>query len=104
MGKRWHDDGRVLNKNNVFLDFIACAEHLIAQGLTTPELLCIKVRPVMCSCSSRHGANAQPASFLTLPCMSLQTRHRFKPTQKRQMPCISALDGLAQACSVAARF
>ncbi|MEO8165166.1 MAG: prolyl oligopeptidase family serine peptidase, partial [Betaproteobacteria bacterium] len=31
MGKRWHDEGRMLDKKNSFTDFIACAEHLIRE-------------------------------------------------------------------------
>ena len=38
-GKPWHDAGKILNKQNVFDDFIAAAEWLIAQGYTqTPKL------------------------------------------------------------------
>jgi len=38
-GKTWHDGGRLLNKQNVFDDFIAAAEWLIANGYTsTPKL------------------------------------------------------------------
>ncbi|HYA97683.1 MAG TPA: S9 family peptidase [Methylomirabilota bacterium] len=29
LGKAWHDDGRMMNKLNTFLDFIACTEHLV---------------------------------------------------------------------------
>jgi oligopeptidase B len=32
MGRRWYDQGRVLNKKNTFTDFIAATETLIAQG------------------------------------------------------------------------
>ena len=42
MGKRWHDAGRMLNKRNTFTDFIAAAEHLIAQGYTRPDRLVIE--------------------------------------------------------------
>jgi prolyl oligopeptidase len=40
-GKAWHDAGRVIagTKQNTVSDFIACAEHLIAQGYTTPARL-----------------------------------------------------------------
>ncbi|MBB3939826.1 prolyl oligopeptidase [Novosphingobium fluoreni] len=33
-GKEWHDGGRLANKQNVFDDFIAAGEYLIAQGIT----------------------------------------------------------------------
>ena len=36
-GRRWYDDGRLLNKNNTFTDFIDVTEYLIAQGLADPE-------------------------------------------------------------------
>jgi oligopeptidase B len=42
LGKTWHDDGRMMKKKNTFTDFIACAEHLVAQGHTSPERLAIE--------------------------------------------------------------
>ena len=42
LGKRWHDEGRMLNKRNSFTDFIACAEHLIDSGFTDPSQLVIE--------------------------------------------------------------
>lgn len=36
-GKDWHDGGRLLKKQNVFDDFIAAAEHLIASGWTSAK-------------------------------------------------------------------
>ena len=38
-GEAWHRDGMLENKQNVFDDFIAAAEHLIAEGFTTPARL-----------------------------------------------------------------
>jgi len=38
-GETWHRDGMLTNKPNVFADFIAAAEHLIAEGYTGPEHL-----------------------------------------------------------------
>jgi oligopeptidase B len=35
MGRHWYDDGKMLHKTNTFTDFVACAEHLVAQGWTT---------------------------------------------------------------------
>lgn len=39
LGKLWHENGRILTKKNTFTDFIACAEHLIAQKYTSPDRL-----------------------------------------------------------------
>ena len=39
MGRRWYDDGKMLRKTNTFTDFVACAEHLVSQGWTSPRRL-----------------------------------------------------------------
>ena len=41
-GAAWHDAGRLLKKQNVFDDFIAAGEALIARGLTTKGQLAIQ--------------------------------------------------------------
>ncbi len=41
-GEDWHRAGSLANKQNVFDDFIACAEHLIASGLTSTPRLAIE--------------------------------------------------------------
>lgn len=41
MGRGWYEDGRVLRKMNTITDFIACAEYLVDQQLTTPRQLAI---------------------------------------------------------------
>ena len=40
-GEEWHRDGMLANKQNVFDDFIAAEEHLIATGRTTSDQLAI---------------------------------------------------------------
>ncbi|WP_035957750.1 S9 family peptidase [Bryobacter aggregatus] len=42
MGQPWHDAGRMQNKRNSFLDFVACAETLIAEGWTERSKLIIE--------------------------------------------------------------
>ncbi len=44
MGRHWYDQGKFLNKRNTFTDFIACAEHLIAQEITSSQQLAINGR------------------------------------------------------------
>jgi len=39
MGRHWYDDGKTLYKANTFTDFVACAEHLVAQGWTRADRL-----------------------------------------------------------------
>ena len=41
-GKKWHDDGTQLKKQNVFDDFIAAAEYLIKENYTSSDYLAIK--------------------------------------------------------------
>ena len=41
-GNAWHDGGRLANKQNVFDDFIAAGEYLIAQGITTKAKLAVR--------------------------------------------------------------
>jgi len=41
-GKKWHDAGTKLQKQNVFDDFIAAAEYLIAENYTSSDFLAIK--------------------------------------------------------------
>jgi prolyl oligopeptidase len=41
-GKKWHDAGTKLQKQNVFDDFIAAAQYLIAEKYTSSDFLAIK--------------------------------------------------------------
>ncbi|HEX5810155.1 MAG TPA: S9 family peptidase [Anaerolineales bacterium] len=41
MGRAWYENGKMLNKKNTFNDFIACAEHLIAEKFTRKDKLAI---------------------------------------------------------------
>lgn len=37
LGRSWYEGGRLFQKKNTFTDFIACADHLAAQGYTSPS-------------------------------------------------------------------
>jgi oligopeptidase B len=39
LGRWWYEDGKLLKKKNTFTDYIACAEHLISSGYTSPAKL-----------------------------------------------------------------
>jgi oligopeptidase B len=42
MGEEWHDAGKMLNKKNTFADFIACADHLVAERYTSRDRMAIQ--------------------------------------------------------------
>jgi len=42
LGRAWYEHGKKKEKTKTFTDFIACAEHLIAQGWTTKDGLAIR--------------------------------------------------------------
>ena len=39
LGRAWYEDGKLLNKQNTFYDFIDAAEYLIEEGYTSPDRL-----------------------------------------------------------------
>ncbi|HEX2219620.1 MAG TPA: S9 family peptidase [Gemmatimonadales bacterium] len=41
MGRAWYESGKLLHKRNTFTDFIAAAEHLVAEGYTSTDRLAI---------------------------------------------------------------
>ncbi len=41
-GRLWYDEGKLAKKMNTFTDFIAAAEHLVANGWTAPDRLVIE--------------------------------------------------------------
>src|SRR5260370_42418933 len=41
MGKKWHDQGRMMSKRNTFTDFVSPAEYLISEGCTRSDRLAV---------------------------------------------------------------
>jgi oligopeptidase B len=39
LGRRWYDEGKLLQKKNTFTDFIACAKFVVQEKLTGPDKL-----------------------------------------------------------------
>ncbi|MEV4667049.1 S9 family peptidase [Microbacterium sp. LWO12-1.2] len=39
MGRQWYEEGKLLHKKNTFSDFVACAQQLIDDGVTSPDRL-----------------------------------------------------------------
>ena len=39
LGRWWYEEGKLFNKMNTFTDFVACAEHLLAEGYAAPGKL-----------------------------------------------------------------
>jgi oligopeptidase B len=42
LGKEWHEQGRMMQKKNTFTDFIACADHLVAEKYAARDRLVIE--------------------------------------------------------------
>lgn len=38
-GRQWYEDGKMFHKKNTFNDFVDCADYLVGQGYTSPDLL-----------------------------------------------------------------
>lgn len=39
LGRQWYEDGKLLNKMNTFTDFIDCAQYLVDEDYTRPQVL-----------------------------------------------------------------
>jgi oligopeptidase B len=42
LGRSWYEHGKLLEKRNTFTDFVAAAEHLVAEGWSSPARLAVR--------------------------------------------------------------
>ncbi len=61
LGRAWYEDGRMEHKANTFGDFIACAGHLVSEGLARPDALAGRGDPPVGS-SSEPSPTPLPSS------------------------------------------
>jgi len=76
-GIEWHEQGKHMNRPNAFLDFIACAEYLIAKRITHPNLLAAKGQSAGGSLIAHAVMNLRPELFrsciLNVPFLDILT-------------------------------
>ena len=98
LGRRWYDDGKLMHKRNTFTDFIACAEHLVDAGYTSPARLgarggaragCSWARSPSCArtCSAPWSPRCRSSTWSprwpTRPCRSRSPSGRSGATRSR---------------------
>jgi prolyl oligopeptidase len=79
-GKRWHDAGRLENKQNVFDDFAACARWLAASGWTSAERIGILGRSnggLLVGASLTQHPELFGAAIAEVGVMDMLRFHRF---------------------------
>lgn len=62
-GIQWHEEGKLYNKPNSMLDFISCAEFLIANRITHPNLLAAKGSSAGAMMVAQACLNLRPELF-----------------------------------------
>ncbi len=79
-GDAWHRGGMLANKQNVFDDFIACGEHLIATGYTSKEKLVINGRSngglLVAACLTQRP-DLYGAGICEVPVIDMLRYHRW---------------------------
>ena len=68
MGRQWYETGKYLHKKNTFVDFVACAEHLVAKKYTSPSKLCMEVSSANMRKSPVGHPTMQQYGSSRLPC------------------------------------
>lgn len=79
-GEAWHEAGKKEKKQNVFHDFIAAAEWLIQQGMTTPEKLAIRGRSnggLLVGAALTQRPDLFQAVLCDVPLLDMLRYHRF---------------------------
>ena len=79
-GEAWHRDGMLERKQHVFDDFIAAAEHLIAEGYTSPEHLAIRGGSnggLLVGAVSNQRPDLFGAVVCTYPLLDMVRYHQF---------------------------
>ena len=79
-GEDWHRDGMLERKQQVFDDFIAAAEHLIADGYTSPEHLAIRGGSnggLLVGAVSNQRPDLFGAVVCTYPLLDMVRYHQF---------------------------
>ena len=79
-GEAWHQDGMLANKQNVFDDFIAAAEHLIEAGYTSSQHLAIRGGSnggLLVGAVSNQRPDLFGAVVCTYPLLDMVRYHQF---------------------------
>ena len=79
-GEEWHQSGMLANKQNVFDDFIAAAEHLIEAGYTSSEHLAIRGGSnggLLVGAVSNQRPDLFGAVVCTYPLLDMVRYHQF---------------------------
>ena len=79
-GEAWHEDGMLGNKQNVFDDFAACADYLVAAGFTRPEKLAVMGGSnggLLTGVASVQFPEKFKASVIRVPLLDMLRYHRF---------------------------
>ena len=79
-GEEWHQAGMLEHKQNVFDDFIGAAEHLIAEGYTTPAHLVIRGGSnggLLVGAVSNQRPDLFGAVVCTYPLLDMVRYHKF---------------------------
>ncbi len=79
-GRAWHEAGRLERKQNVFDDFIACAEELVRLGYTRPERLAIDGRSnggLLTGACLTQRPDLYQAAIVGVPLLDMLRYHRY---------------------------